>query len=106
MKVPPDRKLYKYMATETAKKILEKSSLRWGRWDGRGFWPVRSGWHFEGEDWPSRSRVRKRLDEQLKAERPHRGGRQPIETAVARWGLGAFAATSEAARVRVPSADP
>jgi hypothetical protein len=39
------------------------------RWDGRGFWPVRSGWHFEGVDWPSRSRVRKRLDEQLKAER-------------------------------------
>jgi Protein of unknown function (DUF2971) len=29
MKEPPDRKLYKYMAAETAKKILEKSSLRW-----------------------------------------------------------------------------
>jgi hypothetical protein len=44
--------------------------------------------------------------EQLKAERPQRGGPQPIETGGARWGLGAFAATTEAARVSVPSADP
>ena len=25
------------------------------------FWPVRSGWHFDGKDWRFRSRVRKRL---------------------------------------------
>src|ERR1700730_16452434 len=44
---------------------------------------------------------RSRVNEQLKAERPHRGGPRPIETGGARWGLGAFAATTEAARVRV-----
>src|SRR3984893_18616164 len=48
----------------------------------------------------------KTVSEQLKAERPHRGGPQPIETGGARWGVGAFAATTEAARVSVPSADP
>jgi hypothetical protein len=26
---PPDRKFYKYMKADTAKKVLEKSSLRW-----------------------------------------------------------------------------
>jgi hypothetical protein len=46
------------------------------------------------------------INEQLKAERPHRGGPRPIETGGARWGLEAFAAKTEAARVRVPSADP
>jgi hypothetical protein len=70
------------------------------------FWPVRSGWHFDGKDWRFRSRVRKRLNEQLKAERRHRGGPRPIETVVGRWELRAFAATTEAARVSVPSADP
>jgi hypothetical protein len=54
----------------------------------------------------TRNRVRKTINEQLKAERPHRGGPQPIETVVDRWELGAFAATTEAARVSVPSADP
>jgi hypothetical protein len=53
-----------------------------------------------------RNRVRKTINEQSKAERPHRGGPQPIETVVGRWELGAFAATTEAARVSVPSADP
>jgi hypothetical protein len=54
----------------------------------------------------TRNRVRKTINEQLKGERPHRGGPQPIETVVDRWELGAFAATTEAARVSVPSADP
>jgi hypothetical protein len=26
---PPDRKFYKYMTAATAKKVLEKSTLRW-----------------------------------------------------------------------------
>jgi hypothetical protein len=54
----------------------------------------------------TRNRIRKTINEQLKAKRPHRGGPQPIETVVDRWELGAFAATTEAARVSVPSADP
>src|SRR6478672_9697821 len=42
----------------------------------------------------------------VESRTPPRGGPQPIETVVGRWELGAFAATTEAARVRVPSADP
>jgi hypothetical protein len=39
-------------------------------------------------------------------ERPHTSGQQSIETGAHEWGFAAIAATSEAARARVPSADP
>ena len=45
------------------------------------------------------------LNEGLKAERPHRRGPQPTETGGDRLVPGAFPATIEAARVRLPCAD-